>query len=413
MSAAAGVAFDLGVLITKIAAGPAGSQPRFANLPARPGNWAGQLRAVLADAAGLAAGPPARVGFAVPDAWLDGGADGARACEEMRHLAGDELGCPDVWWTGQLAAVAAVSASEPRPPDGPLLVCDVGGTGVRAALCDISGRKVSPLAVESAGQGGWRDFDQAVQALLAADGDPDPASWRHALTDADQRRAAKVLGLAAADPAYREARACTIARPDSEHRLSGGQLMDCFAETGDQLRASVAAVLGQATAAAVVVTGGLAWFPLVSQIVTDVAGVVPGLAGPVAAAHGALLLGHGDPVLAWPGPAAVTLPMHHTEHGLLADIRLALTPSPAFADTGPEPLLLDSADLLIEVDGRLRRAHLPGLAPGPYRIGVRPALSGSGLLVLRGCGQGPRRRPCPLPCRAGTGVIQPEPRQVR
>ena len=336
MSPAPGVALDLGTLTTKIAAGRPGAQPWFGSRPTPLGNRDEQLRAALADAADLARQPPVRVSLAVPDGWLDGSVHGARACEALRHVAGDQPGHPEVYWAGQLAAIAAVSASDPQPPDGPLLVCDVGGTGVRAARCDISGRTVRPLAVRAA-DGGWRDFDQAVQAVLAADGDQDPASWLHRISDADQRRAAKVLSLAVSDPAFRDSRAYTINSQDSGRQLSGGQLMDCFAAVGDELRAAILAVLGKGTAAAAVVTGGLAWFPLVSQIVRDTAGVTPELAGPEAAAHGALLLGHGDPQLSWPSQPAVTLPMHQIEHGLLTEVRLALPATPAFAEPGPSP----------------------------------------------------------------------------
>ena len=289
--------------------------------------------------------------------------------------------------SGPLANAAqpekAAAAGQPsHAAQSRLLVCDIGACGVRIALCEIADRVVRPLAVRTAADGGWRDFDAAVQAALAADDDPQLRQWFVAAR-AQEQRAVQVLGDAADDPDFRGTRVYRITGRNRHHDLDAGQLMDCFAATEQRLRAGISAVLGDVTPTAAVVTGGLAWFPLVAQVVTDAAMITPEILGPDAAVRGALLISLGALQLARPSLPTVRLPMHQVRNGLLEDVRLPLPWTSSFAPMGDDPLILEGPDLVLEVDGQLRAIHLPHVVPGRYRIGIRPARSGPGLLVLR------------------------------
>jgi hypothetical protein len=61
-------------------------------------------------------------------------------------------------------------------------------------------------------------------------------------------------------------------------------------------------------------------------------------------------------------------------------------PLPWTAPFAPLPggaLTIGTERLDLAVDGRSRVARLPGLAPGPHRVGVRPSWPGPGVLVVR------------------------------
>jgi hypothetical protein len=385
--ATAHVAVDAGSLVTKVASGRASAvtEPRFRVEATAPAGPEESLPAALAEAA--RAGPCGELWLAVPDTWLDGSESGGRQQETCRRLVEDELRLTGLArWVGQLAAVAVLAASQRGfTRDGRYLVCDVGGRGVRVGVCEVAGRTVREVAVRDAPGGGWADFDAAVRAALAAGSDEGLAGWyRPAI--AQERRARTVLAQAKDNPGFRDALAYRLTGDHGEYELSAGQAADCFAATADRIRAGVAAVLGGSSPPspeAAVLTGGLAWFPEAAAIVTEAAGVPPDILGPEAASHGALLMAAGQASQAWPGLPSVTVPMHQIWDGRLADASVALPWMAQSATADPGPLILDGPELTLDVAGRLMVARLPGLVPGPHRIGVRPAWRGSGLLVVR------------------------------
>ena len=94
------VAFDLGALTVKIA-----TQEGVVAVPAPSGGPRAGIRAALA-----AAGPRDGCCVAVPEAWLAGNTDGATRQEDVRYEYEEVAGAGQVTWTGQLAAVAALTA---------------------------------------------------------------------------------------------------------------------------------------------------------------------------------------------------------------------------------------------------------------------------------------------------------------
>jgi hypothetical protein len=384
------VALDLGSHVTKVAVASAGTAPAVRIQPTSPGGWRAALEAALAHSG---VGPETPVTLAVPDKWLSGSAAGGRHQEEVRHAVEDELGLRDVSWVGQLAAVAAVAASQRgHAESGTYLVCDVGGRTVRAAACDVSGQQVRQRAVDSGRPGGgWRDFDAAVRSALGEPAGGALTAWHRDAVE-QERRARVVLNRAMDKPQLRDALAYTLG---GGHELTAGQVIDCFAATADRIKASVSAVLSPGVPsqgappggrpAVAVLAGGLAWLPLATRVLSDVAG--PGLApvvlGVDAAVTGALLLSPPAPA-APPGLPDVSLPMNEVRDGLLTEVSQPVPWTRPFACQ--EPLHVSEPRVTVDVGGRRATLPVPGLAPGWYRIGVRPAWAGTGVLVLRGAG---------------------------
>jgi hypothetical protein len=349
------------------------------------------------------------VTLAVPDSWLDGTASGGRRQEDVRHLAEDELGLRAVTWAGQLAAAAAVTASQGEPAEpGTYLVCDIGGRGVRAASCEVTGRAVRQRAVRVAVGGGWRDFDAAVRLALGGGAETEPAvaqradpeqtvarpaigrperpggpaglpgDW-HSAAERQDRRAKVVLARALADPAFRDARAYTLG---SFHELTAGQVIDCFEPAARRLRECATAVLSGHKPRVTVLTGGLAWLPLAAGLLRDMTGTDPVILGADAAARGALLLA-GEPDIGLAHKQhPVSLPMNQVRDGMLAEASQPLPWTWSFPPGG-ESFQIEEPLLTLDISGQRVTLPVPGLASGRYRIGVRPGWSGDGVLVVR------------------------------
>jgi hypothetical protein len=391
MTALADLALDVGTFMTKVAVGGRGAGPELTSMATPAAGQHDQLAKVLDSARRQPAGDQAGMTcFAVPDSWLDGDISAARSFESMRHVVEDDLGLADVRWAGQMSAVAALAAWQHQgSADGRYLICDIGGIGVRALLCAVAGAAIRPLAMEAAQGGGWQDFDGAVHAALAGHGDPGLEPW----PQADGRQLSRitfVLDRAMTDSDFRDTPACKLAGAHGSYELTGGQLIESFASTAGQIRTVLSAVLGQARPTATVLTGGLAWFPLVGRVVRDAVGMMPENLGPQAAAHGALLLGRGAAQLAPLSLPSASMPMHQIENGLLTEFKLPLPWTPTFAPPDGELPILDEPKLTIELAGQLRTVPLTNFAPGPCRIGLRPARPGRGLLVVRSDSAGPR-----------------------
>jgi hypothetical protein len=378
---AAVLAIDTGTLTTKIAVGRAGTAPDLSS------QANGQLSREEASAAVLTAarqapgGPPDQICVAVPDSWLAGGLSEARAFEELRHRLEDDLGVRPLTWVGQLSAAAALAAwQNPSRPPGRYLVCDLGGAAVRTALIEIVEQAVRPLAVDVDRPGGWIAFHGQLQAALPA-GQPELDRWFDT-AEQQQRRAALVLSQATVDPGFRDTWAYRVDGAAARWEIMAGLLIDSFADVAQQLRASIGAVLAGATPDVALLTGGFGWFPLASQVVAEVAQIAPEILGPHAVAHGALLIARGAFQLRPADRAEVSLPARQVRDGLLEDLRLPLPLTYSLAP-GDEPVILDSGEVTVDIGGRPRAIPVPGLAPGPCRVGLRPAGPGRALLVIR------------------------------
>ena len=282
---------------------------------------------------------------------------------------------------GQLAAVAALTAADRGP--GRYLVCDVGGGGVRG-LFAVSDATVQIVATAAADGGGWLDFDAAIRAQIPA---TLPGTW-YEQAAAQHRRAGMVLADAADSPAeFADTRVYRISGPGGPADLTAAQLTSSFAATLGRLRAAIETVLQAGQAECTVLTGGLSWLPLTARAVPGSAGGTPIVADLDAAARGALLFARGELRLAAPaGQPVVTVPAHHIRDGLLEEVDVTLPWTAPFASLPGGALLIDRDELELTVAGQSRTARLPGLAPGPHRIGVRPTWPGPGVLVVRPLG---------------------------
>jgi hypothetical protein len=374
-SAPACPALDAGSATAKVALD--GAAEEVVPSPVPDGDWRVRVSSALA-AAGLGV-PADGLCLAVPEAWLDGSADGTTAQESLRHACEDELGMARIIWTGQLAAVAAATARHRGP--GRYLVCDIGAAGVRTAALDVADAVIRILAAHSASGGGWRDFDACLRCGTDED-DPLPADWWSAAEQ--DRRARAVLPRAVSSAGYRETPAYTFPGPHGDRDLLAGQVIDCFAPTEQHIRAGAAQALDSGPADVAVLTGGLGTFPLASTVLADATGIIPIVEDPGAAARGALLFARGTVRLAPPPALAqIALPMHRTRDGLLEDVSLILPWTEPFASPPDEPPVLDDPELTVDIAGQRATVPLPGLVPGPCRVGVRPGWSGSGALVVR------------------------------
>ena len=364
------LAVNIGALTVKAAAGE--GVPR---LTAPPGGPRAAIRIALAAATSIRDG----ICVAVPEAWLTGDVAGASLQEDVRHECEDVAGTGPVTWTGQLAAVAALTGKERGP--GRYLVCDVGGTGVRAGMFGVSDSNVEVVATHAADGGGWRDFDAAIRSGVPA---RLPSTW-YEQAAGQEGRASMVLEDAAASPEEDgDTRVYRISGSGDDVGLTARHVIDCFAPTLQRLRSAIAAVTGSGLPQAVVLTGGLSWLPLAVRATADAAGVTPLMAGLDAAARGALLFARGEARLVPPAECqAVALPTHRIHNGLLEEVSVILPWTAPFATVPGDGLSIGREELELTVAGQSRTVRLTGLVPGPHRVGVRPTWPGPGVLVVR------------------------------
>jgi len=377
MSAVTGI--DLGTRAVKVAADGFDVQ----TLAAPRGGPAEALRAALS-----AAGSQGAVCVAVPDAWLSGTAAGAIAMETLRHECAAELKNTQVLWAGQLAAAAASAAAHGA---GRYLVCDIGVAGTRAGTFSVATGAVRVEATHAEAEGGWRAFDTEVRVGLPQS-PPLPATWYEQAAERDQARPTAMLDAAlSGTAAERAATVYRITGPDGDVVLSAGRLIEGFEPVKEPLEAAILAVRGRVPPDHVVLSGGLSWLPLAMRAAVTAAGAAPLMAGPNAAARGALLFARGDAALvpsAERGPVAV--PVSRVRDGLLEQVDVLLPWNEPFAGFPGGPLVLDGEELALSVAGHAKLARLRGLLPGPHLIGARPAWPGPGVLVVRpAAGGGP------------------------
>lgn len=371
MTAAPYLALDVGAASTRVASH--GTLTRLVTSRTPGGTTADRVRAALS----MSPRPAAEVCFALPDAWFRGDVAGVRSHEEVRQACEDE-GAARVIWAGQLAAVAASCATRQGP--GRYLVCDIGYGGVRAGLFTAGGGTVRTEAALGGDGGGWSDFDRAVRAAVGHDRLPE--NWyAQAIKQADRARA--VFENAMASPDHGDDRAYRLAG-QQEHRLTARQVMECFAPVTERLAAGIAAVSGAGSPDAVVLTGGLGWFPLAALTVKEMTGLEAAVTGPDEAVRGALLFARGQVSAAPPdGLGTVSLPVNRVRAGLLEEQGITLPWDEPFARLPGDMPPLDQEELTLMISGQYRTVRLPGLVPGPHRIGVRAGWSGTAVLVVR------------------------------
>jgi hypothetical protein len=385
MSAGRYVGIDLGELVIKIATG---DEPY--KIPAPDGGPVAALRVALARVSARA-----EICVAVPDAWLSGEASGAVRQEEVRHVCETLARQGPVGWVGQLAAVSAFAAASRG--QGRYLVCDIGGTGVRAGAFSVSSGTVRVGPIHAEAGGGWREFDAAIRAALPPGQAAGlPVDWyEQAKTREKKARAVLVLEEATtgSDDAL-DTRLYRIAGADGDIAVKAGVVINSFAPTQRRLQTVIAAVSGDTRLDYVVLTGTLNWLPLATSSAVTAAGL--GRTGseaadaklivldPDAAARGALLFVRGEAHLAPPeGREALAVPVYRIRDGLLEGVSVTLPWTGSYATfPGGDPMV-DNEELQVLVAGRPHVASLRGIVPGPHQIGVRPAWPGSGVLVVR------------------------------
>lgn len=362
------VAVDVGTLTVKVTVGG-----DVTIVPAPVGGPHAGIRAALA-VAGNPRGEALCV--AVPEAWLT--EDGAGLLEDLRQQCEDADGTGQVTWTGQLAAVAGLTAKQRGR--GRYLVCDLGGIGVRAGMFDVSDGTVEIVATQAEDGGGWRDFDAAVRS-----GAPGlPHGW-HEEAVGQERRASVVFEDAVASlEEFADTRVYRISGLEDHIDLSAKHLIDSFAPTLRRLRTVIGTVTAAGPPEGVVLVGGLSWFPLAVRAIADAAQAKPVVADPDAAARGALLFADGEVRLALPSDCqAVTVPTHRIRNGLLEEVSVTLPWTASFATLPPGAVMIDRDELELTVAGKSRSVRLRGIVPGPHRVGVRPTWPGPGVLVVR------------------------------
>jgi hypothetical protein len=378
MSAVTGI--DLGALTVKVAVNGRGVH----TITAPAGGPAGALRAALS-----AAGRREVLCVAVPDTWLSGEAAGAAQQETVRHECTEQLEYAQVLWAGQLAAVAAYAAAICGP--GRHLICDIGGTGIRAGMFSVSAGTVRVEAVHAEADGGWREFDAEVRAGLPQS-PALPANWYEQAAHHNQDHVVKVLEAAlGGGKGELAATVYRITGPDGDILLTAGRLIEAFAPTEERLEAAIAAVQGRVPPDHVVLAGGLSQLPLAPRAAGIATDTAPLIADPDAAARGALMFARGDAALVRPGGGGhVAVPVNLVRDGLLEEVDVPLPWSEPFAHFPGGPLMLDREELTVLVAGCAETARLRGLVPGPHLIGARPAWPGLGVLVVRPtAGDGP------------------------
>jgi hypothetical protein len=363
------LAVDLGSLTLKIA-----SDDGVTTVSAPDGGPRARIRAALAGVR-----PRGGCCVAVPDAWLTADVADAGLLEDVRYECEDVAGSGPMTWTGQLASVAALVAKERG--DGRYLVCDVGGSSVRAGVLGVSDGTVEIGTVHTADGAGWRDFDASIRSRSGAGL---PAAWYTQAAE-QERRAADVFGDAVAFPAdYADTRVYRITGRDGPVDLTARNVIESFAPTLDRIRAALVAVTTAGLPdGGVVVTGSLSWLPLATRLISDFAGAEPVRVGLDAAARGAYLFAQGEARLADPLRQPVSVPAHGIRNGLLEEFSVILPWTAPFGAPPDGPLLIDRDQLELKVGGKTWSAPLRGLVPGPHRIGVRPTWPGSGVLVVR------------------------------
>lgn len=296
-----------------------------------------------------------RTVVALPDAWWDGGVDGARKRENFRQdLDGSVSFVPRA-----LAAVAS------RPVGETVFTCDVGAHGVTATLSKVDDGIVRTVDVETRAEGG-SVFERAVTDRGVA------LPALRAAVAGQGRRATLVLDRAARLARWQRT-------PVFEGlTLTAAELLACFAPVAEAIRSCAGTLKARCpSVTAVYLFGDLARLPSVGTVLAEVVDR-PTLLDPEAVALGALRIAQGQLTMA---EDTVMFPAHRVLSGrLVADM----------VPAGEKVTVTPSSPRWLTVAFTNRRAHvrLPAIPAGRYECGWWPALNTNGVVVLRPAGGG-------------------------
>jgi hypothetical protein len=323
-------------------------------------------------AAALPAGKVDNLVVAVPDDWFDGTAAGAGEGESVRSALAD-LGAPP-------SALVPWSLAAAVEDDGPVIVCTVTADRVTATTCDVA-------------RGTGQVRDSRTAAFARSPRRDDLCRLLVPSGSARDRRDALVLARARAVPRYLST---PVGPPVASRTITAGEVLDAFAPA----RSAVREVLPAGGSARVVLCGDPVAVAVLLDDLRDAAGVPVEVLDAAAPARGAALIAGGAVTVRRPQPYTVDLPVRRLRAGMLVSERLPLV---AAGDEPPVTVRAGGRDVEVEVPAtasrpfsvELRRGGtatvraLPSVPAGRYRIGLWPALSGPGVLVLRPVGGGP------------------------
>jgi hypothetical protein len=293
---------------------------------------------------------------ALPDAWWDGGVEGARRREMLRQKLGESVSF--------VPRSVAAAASQPAGSRQVVLTCDVGAHGVTAALSEVDGGVVTPLDTETRTDGG-ETFEQAVGLELPA---------LRAAVAGQGRRTTLVLDRAATLKRWRQTPVF------HGLTLTAEELMSCFAPVAQAIRSCAGALMSRCgEVSSAYVFGGLATLPAVGTVLAEVVDR-PTLLEPAAVALGALRIAQGQLTVK---EDTVMFPAQRVLDGRLVASMVPM---------GEEVTVTQSSARVITVELADRRripVRLPAqLAAGQYECGWWPALRTNGVVVLRPVGGG-------------------------
>ncbi len=225
--------------------------------------------------------------------------------------------------------MAACAADQAGPSaQGLCLVCDLGGTGIRAGAFMIDGTTVHQVGTDTAPGGGAASFDAAIRAGLGGASMPPPEQWFD-LAASQHERAEVLLRQAKASKAFHKA--IVYKHEGLPAAISAGLLLDSFEPSAHRLESAIGGLLAQTARALcdpapalTVLAGGLAWFPPVTELVTGLAKAPVANLGVEAAVRGALAIATGRVKILPASLPDLSLPAHEIRGGLLAETRLPL-----------------------------------------------------------------------------------------
>jgi hypothetical protein len=354
---------------------------------------------------------------AVPDDWFDGSLGGALAREVLRGVLLEKLGIPLHRFVGHSQAAAATLAE--RSDADLALVCDVGAHTLSAALCRLGDGAARVLDVETAGgpvsPHAGTGFDRC--ALRAADRedadspDPEDTVLLHAFHDAkrrEHRRAVVLLPRAEALERYGSAPVYRFTAQERGYVLTAGEVMRCFSPVREAIRETVGRLVARHPDAAqsppfLAIAGGFGAFPMVGDVVLDALPsawrrTAPVVVGEDAVARGALLLAEGRADASAPYPHTLRLPVRRLHGGHLETVRVEVAeagaPAPMLAEEDGEAVVVEvlpshglrlTVEVLEHGRGEYRTLALTqiSLPAGHFQVGLWPARTGFGALVLR------------------------------
>jgi hypothetical protein len=349
--------------------------------------------------------------LAVPDSWFDGDGDGdgngdGDGAARREALYGEliaRLGLPLRQFVSQTVAAAACGVQDAPDACPDRLVLRIGTEEVCAGLCHVSGPSVGLVATESRPISG-----HGVELVALA------RAHREAGSDRG-RRAALLLARARTVPRYRAAPVHACETAEGRRTMTAGAVIDGFETVAEALRATVTGLLDRCPPGPrpsaehrVLVSGDLNAHPLALVAVRDslrdpMPEPGPQVLDPHATALGALRIAQGAVRAPETARHSLTLFAHRLRRGRPAEVRIPLTVTgaamPMTVMDGGEPLTVDiptASGFRVGIDvqeygqGPYRALELPcpGLPAGSAQVGLHPAGTGFGVLVLRPVGGG-------------------------